>query len=434
VKNLNKWAMSQRFAQVYESPVDPVKNEDSKKETFVQWTTPDDTIFMPANKNVKLLKPGFYEIGQSMQGVYFEKVALATEDLIKFPETSSETVVGEIEKFWTEENKFRQNKLAYKRGILMYGPPGGGKTCTIKMILDNIVKRGGIVLKFDNATLFKAGMRVIRVIQPETPVVALMEDLDSILQYNCESEVINILDGLNGVDKVVYLATTNYPEKLGSRIMNRPSRFDRRYFIGMPNAESRKIYLQHKLKGKDQNIDKWVTDTEGMSVAHLKELVVAVTILENKYEEAVETLREMKNKVNSRAWDELGDGHTLTSAIKAKKTVKVAKEEREKDRLKGGLGDKLKMKDLDPEQLGKGVKVEKEHTDDPGLAAEIAKDHLAEHPADYYDGLEEMEKKLEKKKKASSAENINKCASGWNSPLIPGRFFSTKTALLKVLA
>jgi hypothetical protein len=407
MKNAAKWLSKQCFAKVgvknkvgIEAPVDikaqvdietgqPVEenDEDRKAEGFIQWMTSDDRIFSPASKNVKKLKPGFYEIGSTMQGLYFEKVTLTTEDLVEFPETTSQVVIDEIEKFWEEEKKFRQNKLAYKRGILLYGPPGSGKTCTIKMILDNIVKRGGIAVKFDDVNMFKSGMRVLRRIQEDTPVVALMEDVDSILRYNSESEVINILDGMNGVDKVVYLATTNYPEKLGSRIMNRPSRFDRRYFIGMPNAESRKIYLSKKLQGKDQNVEKWVSDTEGMSIAHLKELVVAVTILDNEYDESVNILRDMKKKVDSGAWDDFGDGETISAAIRERKMSKNASEPQEKQPLDAVFGE--------CENGDKGIK-EKSGGIDP-------------------------------------VAHIVKCSSGWNSDLLPGKFFATKTAVLKAL-
>jgi len=128
-----------------------------------------------------------------------------------------------------------------------------------------------------------------------------MEDLDSILMRFVESSVINLLDGVGMIDKVVFLATTNYPEKMGERVVNRPSRFDRRFYIGPPNAESRKLFFKHLFskKGEDPTkmtagkLDQWVNDTEGMSIAHLKELYVAVTILGTPYEEAIKILKGM---------------------------------------------------------------------------------------------------------------------------------------------
>ena len=60
------------------------------------------------------------------------------------------------------------------------------------------------------------------------------------------------------------------------------------------------------------------------------------------------------------------------------------------DKLPGGLGDQLTPADVDPQQLEQGIKIEREHTDDPELAKEIALDHLAEDPQ-YYTKLKEIE-------------------------------------------
>jgi hypothetical protein len=77
-----------------------------------------------------------------------------------------------------------------------------------------------------------------------------------------------------------------------------------------------------------------------------------------------------------------------------------------KDKIPGGLADKVKGKRFDPKQLAKGIKVEMEHTNDKSIACEIAKDHLMEDPK-YYDHLIEMEKKVETKaKKANRFANI----------------------------
>jgi hypothetical protein len=63
----------------------------------------------------------------------------------------------------------------------------------------------------------------------------------------------------------------------------------------------------------------------------------------------------------------------------------------QEDVLPGGEGDSLSVHDVDDAQLGKGIKVEMEHTDDLGKAVEIALDHLAEDP-EYYSRLELVHK------------------------------------------
>lgn len=62
------------------------------------------------------------------------------------------------------------------------------------------------------------------------------------------------------------------------------------------------------------------------------------------------------------------------------------------NKLKGGVGDKKKSKDVDQKELEMGIKIEMEHTHDKETAKEIAIDHLTEIP-DYYTRLEKMEKK-----------------------------------------
>lgn len=73
----------------------------------------------------------------------------------------------------------------------------------------------------------------------------------------------------------------------------------------------------------------------------------------------------------------------------------------EREHIAGGLAKGRSLQDIADKhgvelshiesELKKGIKVEMEHTNDPSIAREIAKDHLMEDP-DYYDKLEKMEK------------------------------------------
>lgn len=292
---------------------------------LVQWTSGDGKTYFPAGETTKNLTPGVYEIGHCERGIFFQRIPVKTEGLIRFPQTNMENVVEEIQTFWSKEDKFREYELTYKRGIILWGPPGSGKSCCVQLIIKDVIERGGVVLKFTQPPLFMQGMRDLREIQRETPIVVLMEDIDSILDHYSESSVLNILDGVDEVDKAVFLATTNYPERLGARIINRPSRFDKRFKIGHPNSESRRLYFEHIIGGKEKaeqlnvDIDQWVQDTKGFSIAHLKELFVAVCILGDKYEDAIETLETMKEQVMA---DKEFDSPHMGFGMEKKRAVK----------------------------------------------------------------------------------------------------------------
>ena len=277
----------------------------------VQWTTGDGKVFLPSGEAHDSLPPGAYAVGKSMQlGLYFETIPVKTEGLLELPSSNFKRVTTEIAKFWEREHIFSNFGLAYKRGILLWGPAGCGKSSCIQMLMRDVISRGGIVVEFTQPQVFIEGYRVLRDIQPETPVIVVMEDLDSIVEAYGESEVLVLLDGIERVNRIVFVASTNYPERLGDRIVNRPSRFDKRFKIGYPDAESRRLYLVFLIDGKvEVDVDQWVRDSEHFSLAHLKELFTAVVILGDDYQDALKTLRSMKeNKIGSHKDDDPDEG------------------------------------------------------------------------------------------------------------------------------
>jgi len=110
------------------------------------------------------------------------------------------------------------------------------------------------------------------------------------------------------IHKAVFLATTNYPEKLGSRILNRPSRFDKKFFIAMPNRLAREMFIRSRLENESE-IQKWADDTDGLSIAHIKELFVATKILGDSYDEALGVLKEMRSTPSSELFDDFEIKH-----------------------------------------------------------------------------------------------------------------------------
>jgi SpoVK/Ycf46/Vps4 family AAA+-type ATPase len=126
--------------------------------------------------------------------------------------------------------------------------------------------------------------------------------------------ILNLLDGIKQIDNVVYIATTNHPEKLEDRITNRPSRFDRRYEIELPNTEVRTAYIENKLSEEDLkkiNIEMWVKESDGFSLAHMRELVISVITMDNSFEDTIARLKGMKvkPKIKSNIPNSIGFGN-----------------------------------------------------------------------------------------------------------------------------
>lgn len=271
------------------------------------WQSRDKKLWIPSvSVTYPKLLPGFYE-PHFMEGVGWvpKNLELGDRSLFRLPDENSKIVLEDIKSFWSKEILFKKYKIPYKRGIFMYGPPGCGKSCTIALLVQDVISMGGIVLKFQEYDAFMAVLNSIRKIQPDIPIIALMEDLDRIIYDNSVSEILNTLDGLEqSLNKIVFLATTNRPESIDDNIKNRPSRFDRRIKFGLPNDQMREAYLKH-LFGDDPLPNKfWVSKTKGFSLAHLKELFVSVIVLGNNFNSSLLELKKMGESISSEDSDD----------------------------------------------------------------------------------------------------------------------------------
>ena len=117
-----------------------------------------------------------------------------------------------------------------------------------------------------------------------------------------------LLDGENQVDRVINIATTNYPEKLDKRIVARPRRFDRVIKIDMPNEKIRKEYFKNKLGINGEDLDYWTEASNGFSFASLSELVISVKCLGNSFEKSIERLKELSRKHSSSEFEQASVG------------------------------------------------------------------------------------------------------------------------------
>ncbi len=117
------------------------------------------------------------------------------------------------------------------------------------------------------------------------PCVLVLEDLDSLVNSDNRSFFLNQLDGFEQNHGLIVLATTNHPELIDSAILDRPSRFDRKYHFKLPLRAERLTYIESwhdqlsdETKWSIDSVQSLASSTEGFSFAYLKELVISAVM------------------------------------------------------------------------------------------------------------------------------------------------------------
>jgi ATPase family associated with various cellular activities (AAA) len=264
---------------------------------YSQWQVGPNGKFRPATQTIPHLAPGVYKPGRDDGGMFLQQQNVISDSIVELPETANVRVLQGMKKFWNSQSKYEEFGFVYKRGILLWGPPGSGKTVTINILMKELISLEGIVLLCSDPEMMEIMLQRIRVMEPDRAIIVVMEDIDEIIERHQEHSILSMLDGENQISNVVYIATTNHPERLGARMVNRPSRFDERIFVGMPSEIARRHYLRFAApKMEVDTLETWVKDTKNFSIAHLRELVAASYCLDQEYPDVLKRLKSMTEK------------------------------------------------------------------------------------------------------------------------------------------
>ena len=204
-------------------------NEKKDSNVPVCWSQLKDEEFSPAYITTPQVPAGIYEIvwNHSFQCYTLKKQPFKTDELYHLPSPEITDILKDIDSFWNRVDVYKKYNFIHKRGILMYGEPGCGKSGIIQLLSKLIMDKNGIVINVkdeEDVESFTKFIPTFRRIEPNRPLVVILEDIDSIAgeSRSQTSRLLNILDGVKQIENVVYIATTNYPEKLEERISIRP--------------------------------------------------------------------------------------------------------------------------------------------------------------------------------------------------------------------
>ena len=215
--------------------------------------------------------------------LYAATQSASFDDLILADETK-ETFRDDFKRFLNSESRYQDLGIAWRRGALLIGPPGNGKTHCVRAL----VKELGIAslyvqsLSHPHYTGEQMWKRVFDRARGLQPCLLILEDLDSLISDKNRSFFLNQLDGFEQNHGLIVLATTNHPERIDSSIIDRPSRFDRKYHFNLPTLEERCSFLALWQQSLSAEVN-WTPDqvestgkaTEGYSFAYLKELMIS---------------------------------------------------------------------------------------------------------------------------------------------------------------
>jgi hypothetical protein len=243
------------------------------------------------------LPSGVYKIKNIPNvGVFFEPLNIVKDSLIKISNSVTDEVVSFINNFSSEDTKqrYKEVKIVHKTGILLYGPGGTGKTGTVNLIIDDLVKKGAIIFFDATPDLVAAVLPAVREQNPEKLIGVVYEEFDEWLKED-PATINSFLDGQLSVSNMVVLATTNYISEIPARIKNRPSRFQLVKEIGKPSDEFRRAWFEEKLKeiGHSDKLEVFVDQSKDMVIDQMKDMIVSHIALQIPLPDVVKKLQEM---------------------------------------------------------------------------------------------------------------------------------------------
>ena len=159
----------------------------------------------------------------------------------------------------TNPEGFERLGIKPPRGLLLYGPPGNGKTLIAKAIATEsaanfIAIKGPEVMSKWVGESEKKLREVFRKAKQVSPCIVFLDELDALaptrgtggdnnVSDRLVDQLLTSMDGLENMEGVITIGATNRPEIIDSALL-RPGRFDRMILVGEPDEDARKKILK----------------------------------------------------------------------------------------------------------------------------------------------------------------------------------------------
>ncbi len=274
-----------------------IPNEPEETEACTLWIQ-DKDYFIP-DISIQIhdaLPSGVYRMEFIERDWRAHRTAINTDELYAFSNSCTTQVLEEVNAFWEKQELYQQFKVAHKRGILLCGAPGCGKTSIIQLLVKQIVEQqNGLVFMASNRDEF-SGLKhmlasTIRQIEKTRPIITIIEDVDQLIEsLGGDATILDFLDGSNSIENHLVILTSNNTTSLSEALL-RPSRIDLIYEIPNPTADVRREYFIKK-EIDPEIITDLVKQTEGFSFAELKEVFIAIKVLGKTVHETIKRIQD----------------------------------------------------------------------------------------------------------------------------------------------
>jgi hypothetical protein len=217
---------------------------------------------------------------------FHRRPALTGDDLI-LPDATVAAITRQVVGVARHRAQLLAARQHLKRGLLLYGPPGVGKTHTVRYLVGQLTGTTIVQLSGSSLQMISAACSVARTLQPAMVVI---EDVDLIAEergthrgeHPLLFQLLNEMDGLAEDADVVFLLTTNRADLLEPALAARPGRVDQAVALQLPDRDARRRLLRlyrGDLRLDESRIDTILERTEGVTASFLKELLRRSAVL-----------------------------------------------------------------------------------------------------------------------------------------------------------
>lgn len=188
---------------------------------------------------------------------------------------------------------FKKFKVSIPNGIILYGPPGCGKTFIVRKLAEELgynffeVKHSDLATPFIHGSVGNIG-KVFSIAKQNVPAVVFFDEISGLVpdrkhlhesSSHKEEEIDEFLMQLNDAadNHILVVGATNYIDRIDPAIL-RPGRFDKKIYVSPPDLEARrelfKIGLKNRPHDKHINFDHLAEITDGLTCADIIEDIV----------------------------------------------------------------------------------------------------------------------------------------------------------------